>query len=225
MSSDGVYPCEYDVSGIKGAEEHIIDHILTGDYFSEFENKKYVVYEVIPYKKDCDLAAAFRSDFIRYQEFINVIFKDIRCVLASKGYENLETPLSEGIIDSHRNNYGKAIEMMLDDNIRNQLAIVLMSQFYVPNAHVIIDEIIKTENYKKNVNFIKKYHERMKHDISDEVIEERYKGLVSELLLLLEREEYKEHLQKNISFYNMDVIRNRMVTREFDYFSKYSIRR
>ncbi|SES43184.1 Histidine kinase-, DNA gyrase B-, and HSP90-like ATPase [Butyrivibrio fibrisolvens] len=217
--------CTYDISKIKNSDEHIIEHYLVGEYYVEYNSVKYLAYEVIPYRLKGNVKAALRSDFIRYREFLYVILNDIRCVLASKGYEILETPLSGGIIGSHRGNSNNAVEMMLDSNIKEKLSMMLRMHGYVPEANRFIIEIIASEKYKKNIDFIKKYHERMGHDIDESNIKNSYKSFLSGLLLLLEKIDYKEYLQNNLSAFTMDIVRGGWTHSEFDYFSRYHIRR
>lgn len=225
VSEDNKYFFKYDISRVKNSDEHIIDHYLAGECHLEYKDGKYLAYEVVPYKIKNDSAAAYRSNFIRYQDFLYVILDDIRCVLASKGYEILETPLSEGIVDSHHNNDGKAVETMLDPSIKDRLATILMSNSYVPRARSIIDEIMNSEKCTKNIDFIKRYHERMGHDISSSEIEDKYKSFVTELLSFLEKEEYAEYLQKNIMGFKKDAFKMGRLNSDFDYFSRYNIRR
>lgn len=195
------------------------------DVLLEYNSDKYLAYEVIPYTKKSGGTAAFRADFIKYREFLYVILNDIRCVLASKGYEILETPLSKGIIASHRGKDGNAVEMMLDSDIKEKLAIMLTLQGYIPEAHKIMDELINTDKYKANVEYIKKYHKRMGHAINDSDVDNMYKSFLKELLLLLEKKDYEGFLRRNSAAFAMDIVRGGWTHSEFDYFSRYHIRR
>lgn len=191
------YIFKYHVNKTKKYDNHILTHILAGEYYTVIDDKKYLVYQTIPYIRDQEYNAPFRGEFLRYKEFLYVVLNDLRCILASEGFTNLETPTAEGIIDSYKKDKHRAIEVMIDDAVKNKLKAILFSYGCVLDASKAISEMETTDAYKNNIDFIIDYHHQLNDGIDRESIEKDYKKLMIGLLKFLEKSEYAQYLQKH----------------------------
>ena len=214
--------CDYQVEKSNRDDEHILIHIITGEYYTIMDGKKYLVYETEPYIKNKKYNAAFRADFIRYKEFLHVVLSELRCVLATEGFEEIETPVVDDIPNVINQRSERRIEMMLASSIKNDLSKQLKNYSVIKSAKEVMNGIEASEVYKKNIDFIVNYHVRLKDNIERDKIEEKYKCFVLKLLSLLENKDYSIYLE---IIKETRVLNVRDYKDEFNYFDIYRIER
>lgn len=226
ITNSNMYVFKYDLNKSKKHDDHILAHILEAEYYTVIKDKKYLVYQTVPYIRGKKYESAYRGEFLRYKEFLYAVLNDLRCVLSTKGYRDLETPTSKGIVDSYNRDQYRAIELLLDDTIKTHLRSLLHDKGYAPRASKIISEIKKTESYKNNIKFIIDYHTQLNDGVDADVIQNKYREFLTELLEILEKKEYVNYLKANYFEYakefNLGSWHN---NDQFDYFSKYVIDR
>lgn len=220
-----MYCFKYHVDKPGRHDRHILTHILEGEYYTIINGKKYLVYQTVPYVRGKEYGSSFRGEFLRYKEFLYVVLNDLRCVLATEGYTDLETPTAEGIVDSYNNDMHRAVEIMLDDAIKMKLRSILINKGCVPDASKIISEIERTEVYKANIGFIIDYHRHLNDNVEADVIKNKYKEFLTGLLKLLEKDNYATYLSEYYNDYTKDLTWGSLNDVQFDYFSWYVIDR
>lgn len=205
--------------------EHVLIHYLKGEYFTTIGKKHYLVYEVVPFTSEIKLDAPFRAAFIRYKEFISVLLADVRCVNATVGYKDLETPVIERVISPYYADEEMAVEVAFDPVIQIELATLLEKDGYIKDAHKYLNKIKETEKYKQNVDYIFEYRQKKDERVTKKDIEDKYQRFIAELLVLLENEIYAEYLRCYGHRYKVDYSwRNNWET-DFIYYDDYLIKR
>lgn len=76
---------------------------------------------------------------------------------------------------------------MLNEKIKENIKQVIQSHNFIIKASDVVADIIQTEEYKNNIEFISEYHKQIGDDIDKSQIEKMYNKLLNELITLLEK--------------------------------------
>lgn len=186
---------------------HIITHIIVGEYYTVFNKKNYLVYKTIPYVKDKIADSPEIAEFLRYNELLNVVHNNLRCIHSTKGYKCLETPLSEGLRYCYIG-FDRAIEMEMDDKVKEEIKAQLVSKWRIDDANELLKRIESTVEYSDNIDYIFDYHKQKKDGVTRDSIEKEYKKLWHELLNMLADDKYSDFL---LNHYD-DIVHNNYIS-------------
>lgn len=170
---------------------HPLNHRIKRRFIYNLDGILHEVYIVEPYMKQDDFVYK-RDTFFKHEQFLHVLFGNRRCISAWPEYERLQTTINSGV-GFGPERLQKQIEMQIDPLIKQQLMDELLDIGCISDCcQRYLTQIATSETYKNNLKYIKN-----ELAAGDQSIDEQYKSLWREELLLLENSLFQE-FNKNI---------------------------
>lgn len=162
---------------------HLLNHYVKKEYLAIAGNHLYLVFEA---KVFDNYSIIERDDFIKYIEFVYLVFSNLRCIKPDNNYSNLQTV---NVSYSYKFSDYKIIEMRLDDQIKKILQKELREKGFIENPEEYLDKIFISKIFEDNLNYISKIRTKEDTLLNRKNIEKEYKELWENRLNLLKNQQ------------------------------------